>query len=813
MAKSRKDCIDEIAGRSGKTRAEAEDLLAAILDRAEGFESDGMGRDSAYERARDEFLQEVADQYARERRGAILDMRKESSRHRYYETTRGEIQKLAPGKAKTAFRLALEAKLVGVNLPFLGNRRSVDAQYVALRRQLVGGFSSDLERAGLLKVFASKHLEKEWTDELFELNRDAYGKPGITKNAQALEIAKVVRKWQKQSMAMLNREGAWIRSYSGYVTRTSHDPHAIGNAGMPKWVADTFDKLDLKRTFGTSDRQAALDALRQMWGPMRSGDHFDYGKPVEEPLFPNVAKRASATRELHFKSGKDWRSYNDQYGVTNPTSTIVQSLSTAARRTALLKEFGTKPAEAFERDMAFIRARIQADEGGRASRLAAMEAVAANPNAPPDLAGKIADLKAEIDKSPDELSDFNKWEQPLRNRFAQIDGSSQRPINRTQSEVLSNWMAVQRMAKLGRVAMTHFASLPSKSLEARYWGIPFAERFGSLFRGLTQGAEGSDKRQALDNTLVALENRLGHMMAMYDVADAPSGLIGKMEGIFFKLTGVSSVIDNQRGDAEAMFASHIGAKRGQAWADIGPKEQRVLRGFGIGEAEWKALHGVEWTKLGDRTYLFPNDAMKLSDDQVKAYIQEAKPMGQGLTVGPEDIAKAREDLALQLATTYTDRAGYAIPMPGARVRAILFGKNFQPGTPINTALRLLYQFKIWPADMVTRAWEREIYGTIGDGRYDRVAGLVEAAVGAMVFGVASEAVRDAIQGKDPIAKIKDHPIASLVEGGQRSGFGSLVGDFLLGQFDRHGFSAVASLAGPDLCPDRYTDGHSARRGR
>jgi hypothetical protein len=191
---------------------------------------------------------------------------------------------------------------------------------------------------------------------------------------------------------------------------------------------------------------------------------------------------------------------------------------------------------------------------------------------------------------------------------------------------------------------------------SRSRGIPFAERFGSLFRGLTQGAEGSDKRQALDNTLVALENRLGHMMAMYDVADAPSGLIGKMEGIFFKLTGVSSVIDNQRGDAEAMFASHIGGKRDQAWADIGPKEQRVLQGFGIGEAEWKALHGVEWTKVGDKTYLFPNDALKLSDDQVKAYIDEARPMGQGLTAGPEDIAKAREDLALQIATTYTDRA-------------------------------------------------------------------------------------------------------------------------------------------------------------
>ena len=66
----------------------------------------------------------------------------------------------------------------------------------------------------------------------------------------------------------------------------------------------------------------------------------------------------------------------------------------------------------------------------------------------------------------------------------------------------------------------------------------------------------------------------------------------------------------------------------------------MLRGFGINEPEWKALHGVEWTKLDDRTYLFPNDALKLSDDQIKAYIAEARPMGQGVTVGPEDIAKA-----------------------------------------------------------------------------------------------------------------------------------------------------------------------------
>jgi hypothetical protein len=88
------------------------------------------------------------------------------------------------------------------------------------------------------------------------------------------------------------------------------------------------------------------------------------------------------------------------------------------------------------------------------------------------------------------------------------------------------------------------------------------------------------------------------------------------------------------------------------------------------------------------------------------------------------------------------------------------------------------------------------YGTIGDGRLDRVAGLTEAAVGAIIFGVAAEGVRALIQGRDPLKDLQEHPLGQILKGGQRSGFGSLVGDYLLGQFDRDGFSAVASLAGP-----------------
>ncbi len=799
---TRKDCIGDIARRTGKRREDVEDVLDEIFERARDHEQGGESPADAYAKARDEHLSEIAQRAAINRRARILDMRKEIARHRFFAATTAAIKALPVSPAQAAKlatqagRLAMEAKLVGVNLPFFKGRNSVDAQFVALRRQWVGGLARDLEEAGHLKIFATRHIEDKWTDELFELNKRDGGNPGLTKDAQALAIAKTIQKWQRSSMAALNREGAWVRSYSGYITRTSHDADAIKSAGAEKWVADTMPRLDLKRTFGTTDKQRAMDALREMWAPMAKGDHYDYGKPLEEPLYPNVAAKASATRELHFKSGKDWRTYNEDYGVTNATATVVKALETGARRTALMKEFGTKPAEAFDRDMNYLKATMQARSKTLATRLGLLNDTQA-PAPTPERAAEIAKLQAEADETVGAFRDFTAWDQALRNRFAQIDGSSQRPVSRTQAMLANNWMAIQRMAKLGRVALTHFASLPTKAMEARYWGIPFAERYASLFSGLTQGAEGSAKRQALDATLVALENRLGHMMAMYDVADAPAGFLAKWETTFFKLTGVSSVIDNQRGDAEAMFAAHIGAKRGQAWADVGPKEQRVLQGFGIGEAEWKALHSVEWSKFGERTYLTPSDALKLSDDQVRAYLKEAKGAELGrMEPTPDDIAKGRDDLATTLATAYSDRAGFAIPMPSARIRAMLFGKNFEPGTALNTALRLVYQFKIWPADMIVRAWGREMYGTIGDGRLDRVAGLVEAAVGAIVFGVAAEAVRELIQGRDAIKEMKHNPLGTIAKGFVRSGFGSLIGDYLLGQFDRHGFSAVASLAGP-----------------
>jgi hypothetical protein len=798
--RTRKDCFDDIAGKTGVKREDVQDALDEIFNRAEGYEYDGMRRDDAYDRARDEFLAQAAADYAKARRGAIMDMRLESSRHRDYDKAEKEISELSPRHVETAPRLAMEAKISGVNLPFWRSRDSVDSRYNGYHNLWLGGFADDLRRTGMMKLFASRQLEANWVDELFQLSRGAEGKPGITKDAQALAIAKTIQKWQKNSMSTLNRLGAWIRSYTGYVTRTSHDPDLIRVAGPEKWINDTLPLLDLKRTFGTRDPAAAREALFHMWNSMKSGDHFDYGQPRDEPLYPNIAKRASASRELHFKDGKSWREYNEKYGAANPTETVVAAFVTNARRAALMAEFGTKPREAYERDKAWQLGKLQRADDALTSKLHALETALSSPAADAAAKAKIesemTELRERIKATSGRFEDLKNWIEGLDNRFAQVDGTSKKPVNRARAQRLANWMAFQRLSKLGNIFATHFASLISKPLEARHWGVSWEKRYASVFRGFGVGAEGSERRQMLDMTLALSENALGHNLQAYDAADTPAGWISRNEARFWDLTGVSRVIDRQRADLEVVFAQQLGLYRGKSFEEVGRKESRILHLFGIGPAEWKALNSVEWTEIGGRTLLYPSDAMKLNDDQVRSYIDEAHPPGTGLTHTPEDIGLARENLALKLVTAYTDRSGYGIPAPGARIRAMLFGKHYAPGSKWNVALKLFWQFKLWPADVITRAWERQIYGTIGDGALDRFGGIAEMAVGAVIFGVLAEGLRDLIKGEDPLAKIRNHPIAAVAAGAQRSGMGSIVGDFLLGQFDRHGLSAAANMLGP-----------------
>jgi hypothetical protein len=84
MAKSARDkCIDEIVEASGRKREHVEGDLNDLFERARAYEGDGMSRDDAYARARDEKLQEIGEERALRRRAEILDARKRAALNRF----------------------------------------------------------------------------------------------------------------------------------------------------------------------------------------------------------------------------------------------------------------------------------------------------------------------------------------------------------------------------------------------------------------------------------------------------------------------------------------------------------------------------------------------------------------------------------------------------------------------------------------------------------------------------------------------------------------------------------------------------------
>jgi hypothetical protein len=166
------NCMAEIRRRAGAqlTGDELEEFLLRIADMAQrGDPAQAMaGRLLA---AANELAGQIRAAAAIERRNRIQNLQRRGARREFYLS--------APAVGRTAGPLiGLEAKLVGVNTPFAGARQSVDAEGNALIRDLVDGFSIDLERAGHFEAFRSGAYDRQVAIELFELNRREVGQPG-----------------------------------------------------------------------------------------------------------------------------------------------------------------------------------------------------------------------------------------------------------------------------------------------------------------------------------------------------------------------------------------------------------------------------------------------------------------------------------------------------------------------------------------------------------------------------------------------------------------------------------------------------------
>jgi hypothetical protein len=212
-----------------------------------------------------------------------------------------------------------------------------------------------------------------------------------------------------------------------------------------------------------------------------------------------------------------------------------------------------------------------------------------------------------------------------------VSGEADRPLVNMHGAAWSTApMAVQRMSKLGFTPLAMIVDNVNISRELARHGLDYLERNTSLLSGYFQGAEGSGKAEVADLLHTGILGRLRGVTARFDISDARSGTLAKMENTFFKITGITAMTENKRADAERMMAYALGKNRGKDFAELGQMETHLLQGFGIGDKEWALLHKADWHEIEGKTYLTPDVAKKISDADRRLHERHAarSPIGR-----------------------------------------------------------------------------------------------------------------------------------------------------------------------------------------
>lgn len=697
--------------------------------------------------AAENLAQELGIAAALEKRNELINLRARQSLDARVDAAMAETGDAAAG---------VRAATVGSNQRFAGARASVDARGNALTAEYLVGLIADLRREGVLADFNSRALDREIARELAELSKPD-GSPGLTGSDPALKIARAIDKVKRASIARENRAGAHIRLLPGHIVRQSHDMHRIRRAGFEAWRDFILPRLDADRTFeGVDDIEAFLEGA---YNGIKSGRHLkSNGADESDALFAftgpgNLAKRESQHRVLHFRDADAWFDYNEEFGRRSLVESIFADFERAARNTALMETFGTNPRAMFDTWLRDIENAQRADD--KQMRPLVVDA--------------------------------------LRNQFAEIEGETRIPVSASLANVSAGVRAIQSMAKLGGATLSAFGDLGFKAgVLLRQTDRNIFEAWGATLESFVDGVAPGDRARVAELLAVGFDTQIGEIASRWSAQDDVPGRMAKLQTAFFKLNLLAPWTEaNKRGIA-MMLSRDLALDSSKAFDALPANTRETLRLYGMDADRWEIARQAVRRGEDGRDYLIPSAVREL-DDGLFA--------GIAASGSARSIRAAKDDLATMLQSYLSDLADEAVPTPGARERAFL-RQGTRPGTPQGELLRFIGQFKAFPVTVLMRNHGRNMAAdTTGQfvrnliqGRGD-LQGLAHLLVATTVLGYLSMAAKDLAKGRTPRDPVDGGTItAAFLQGG---GAG-IYGDFLFGEFNRFGRSALATAAGPSI---------------
>lgn len=655
----------------------------------------------------------------------------------------------------------LKTKLLGGKSNTEGARFSIYSQILDLYHGYVGRLTHELEELGAFRAFRRNEVSEQVYYEMAELVEG--GTPGSTGSKDAMNIARVWNKLNREMNALINKEGGNIGDLPGYVVMQTHDIAKIRAAGQNKTEAFTTwrnfiePKLNEELTFLGRDKDMFL---KNVFDALYSGTHGVMGVEGSGIGHHAMSQKFGQERVLHFKGPKEAFDYNQRFGSRDLKEQILTDISSKARSIAMMRELGVNTEE--------------------------------------NLISAVRKLKEIVRSREDAIlqTDSLKIDELIA-AYRQVAGINDIPTNPSLARFGANTRAIIQMAKMGGVAITNlFTDRAFLQSEMISQGVSNLNTLGKQLKSFAKRT--GDEKKTLRLMGIGIDGLLGNTLSRYSATGPMSKWIDKAQKSFFDWNLSNLTTDAAKSAAAEIMAGHLGDHATMVFKDLPEELINVLRKFEIGDKEWNLIRSTAYEHSSWGTVVTPDQLEKLSDAQIATLHKGEK------APSPEMLSRYRDTLQAKLRTYFIDRTNAAIPTAGAEEQLLLnFGTR--PGTPAGEAIRLLALFKSFPVTIANKILAREVYGrgneTIGkwimndhQGKF-QVAQLIAMTT---IAGYVGMTIRDILRGRTPRELIVDGKINwdVLSDAAVNGGGLGIMGELIARDYEQGMGSFLEAASGP-----------------
>lgn len=323
-------------------------------------------------------------------------------------------------------------------------------------------------------------------------------------------------------------------------------------------------------------------------------------------------------------------------------------------------------------------------------------------------------------------------------RWSLLNGSASTPVNNVIAQTGEVARNVQTAAKLGGAVISSLTDMGTIAQTLHFNRLPYFEYLSSL-----KGQMSADTRAELRAHGIIGE-ALADSLNRWTGDHLGHNWSGHVAAATMRVSLMNAWSDGLRRAFGMTMMSGFARKLGKGWEQLSEWDRYLMQRKGITAEDWTTITQAQPTTIGGNKYLTA-EAIRATG------------------------AQGAEQTATRWLSFAQDEAQFAVVNPDQATRALVTAGGMQRGTIQGEAARAFYQFKSFPAAMISRHWRRMAetpqglegaplgFGaeTAGGARFNRVAGFAAMTVSMTLLGALVLQTKALLQGKDPMDMTPD----------------------------------------------------------